>query len=156
MNFNIVFVFQCQESQDSGTFGQKRPKVCRIFNHNSFSANLRVLGIKTQVFFLINFILVFVFQCQESQERGTFSQKRQNVCRIFHHNSFSAHLRVLKLKTTQVFLKIFNLVFVFQCQESQESGTFGQKRLKVCRLFHHNSFSANLRVLGIKTTHVFF
>ena len=98
-----------------------------------------------------------MFYCQESQESGTFGKKRPEVCRLFHHNSFSANLRVLGLKTTQVFFLIdFNIVFVFQCQESQESGTLGQKRPEVCRLFHHNSFSARLRVLGLKTTQVFF
>ena len=67
---------------------------------------MRVLGLKTtHVFFLMDFIIVFVFLCQESQEIGTFGQKRPEVCRLFHHNSFSAHLRVLGLKTTQVFLK---------------------------------------------------
>ena len=127
-------------------------------HHNSFSANLRVLGSKTtQVFFLRRFNLVFMFYCQESQESGTFGKKRPKVCRLFHHNSFSVNLRVLGLKTTQVFfLRRFNLVFMFYCQESQESGTFGIKRPKVCRLFHHNSFSPNLRVLGSKTTQVFF
>ena len=93
-----------QESQESGTFGQKRPEVFRLFHHNSFSAHLRVLGLKTtQVFFLMNFNLVFVFWCQEYQEGGTFDEKRPKLCRIFHHKSFSAHLRVLGLKTTQVF-----------------------------------------------------
>ena len=95
--------------------------------------------------------------CQESQESCTFGQKRPEVCRLFHHNSFSAYLRVLGLKITQLFfLKKVNLVFEFWCQESHESGTFGQNRPKVCRLCHHNSFSANLRVLGLKTTQVFF
>ena len=76
---------------------------------------MRVLGLKTtQVFFLMNFNLVFLFYCQESQVSGTFGQKRPKLCRLCHHNSFSANLRVLGLKTAQVFfLMDFNIVFVF-------------------------------------------
>ena len=102
---------------------------------------MRVFGLKAAQVFFDNFNIVFEFQNQESQESGTFGQKRPKVCRIFHHNAFYAHLRVFGLKAAQeFFFDNFNLVFEFQNQKSHESDTFGQKRPKVCRIFHHNAF----------------
>ena len=108
-------MFSSQEFQESATIGQKRPKVGRIFHHNTFSALLRVLGLKAaQVLFFTMLISFFVFYSQEFQETGTFGQQRPKVCRIFHHNSFSAHLLVLGLKAHKFFfLTILISFFVF-------------------------------------------
>ena len=57
---NLVFAFLCQESQESGTFRKKRPKVCLMSHHDSFYVHLRVLGLNAAQELFLTILIWFL------------------------------------------------------------------------------------------------
>ena len=113
-----------------------------MYHHNSFKAHQRVLWLKAaEVLFMTILISVSRFIVKSLEKVVLLVKKEQKFVEYFTITRFKPHLPVLGLKAGQVlFLCILISLFAFQCQQSHESATFGQKRQKVCELSHHNSF----------------